>query len=170
MCREYHSQITIALGGLRKVQKHCKGMKICLPWVKGSYCLFDFEVLVLLIMGDTARHDKLCCIQNHQNADLICRMCNVPCKCLDDPKFKYKLWDSRVLQNYLRNNSFQSIQDMGYYPCKENILLDLQHCDPHGMNMALPLESMHVICLGYMPHLVQGLSCVQKLCSDTIQR
>ena len=55
---------------------------------------------------------------------------------------------------------------MGYYPCKENILLDLQYCDSHGMNMALPPESMHVICLGYMPHLVQGLSRVRKLRSD----
>ena len=113
-------------------------------------------------MGDTAGHDKLCCIQNHQTANFICRMCNVPHKCLDDPKFKYKLRDSRVLQNYFQNNSFQSIQDMGYYPCKENILLDLQYCDSRGMNMALPLESMHVICLGYMPHLVQGLSHVRN--------
>jgi len=161
--REYHSQITVALDGLRKIQKFCKGMKIRIPWVKGIYREFDFEVPVLLIMGDTAGHDKLCCIQNHQKANLICRMCNVTRECLDDPKFRYKLRDSRVLQNYFRNNNFHEILNMGYWPCKENILLDLQYCDLRGMNMALPPESMHVICLGYMPHLVQGLSCVQKL-------
>jgi len=32
--------------------------------------------------------------------------------------------------------------------------------------MAMPLESLHVICLGYMPHLVQGLSSARKLKSN----
>ncbi len=29
--------------------------------------------------------------------------------------------------------------------------------------MVLPLESMHVVCIGYMAHLVQGFSWVRKL-------
>jgi len=35
--------------------------------------------------------------------------------------------------------------------------------DQRGMNLALPPESMHVVCLGYMPHIVQGFSQVRKL-------
>jgi len=63
------------------------------------------------------------------------------------------------MKNEFWRNDFAGIQDLGYYPYYENILLDLQFCEPqHGMNMAIPPESLHVICLGYMPHLVQGLS------------
>jgi len=35
------------------------------------------------------------------------------------------------------------------------------------MNRALPPESMHVVCLGYMPHIVQGFSRVCKLKSGS---
>jgi len=38
------------------------------------------------------------------------------------------------------------------------------------MNMAVPLETLHVICLGYMVHLLQGFSQVQKLVKTTIEK
>jgi len=75
-------------------------------------------------------------------------------------------FDSQILKNKFWRNDFAGIQDLGYYPCYEIILLDVQICEPCGMNMALPLESLCVICLGYMPHLVQGLSSARKLKLD----
>jgi len=39
-----------------------------------------------------------------------------------------------------------------------NILLDLEYLDEHGMLMALLPESLHVILLGLVPQLIQGLS------------
>jgi len=47
---------------------------------------------------------------------------------------------------------------MGYYPCKGNILLHLQYCNPYGLNQAVPPENLHVILIGYVMHLIQGLS------------
>ncbi len=52
---------------------------------------------------------------------------------------------------------------MGFYPCKENILLDLEYLDERGMLMALPPESLHVILLGLVPWLIQGLSWARKV-------
>jgi len=60
-------------------------------------------------------------------------------------------------------NDIAGITGMGYYPCYENVLMDIQYLDPQGLNMALPPESMHVECIGYMAHLVQGFSWVRKL-------
>jgi len=36
---EYHSQITVALCGMERIQNMNGNMKIHPPWVKGSYCL-----------------------------------------------------------------------------------------------------------------------------------
>jgi len=125
--------------------------------------LYSFLVPVAFLMGDTVSHDKLCCIENHQFAEYVCQMCNVCRDDLDNPKFKYKLCDTRVLKSMFEKNDIAVIRAMGYYPCYENILMDLQYLDLRGLNMALPLESMHVICIGYMAHLVQGFSRVRKL-------
>ena len=49
-------------------------------------------------------------------------------------------------------------------------MLSLQFCEPRGMNMAVPLETLHVICLGYMVHLLQGFSQIQKLVKTTKEK
>ncbi len=46
---------------------------------------------------------------------------------------------------------YQAVKDLGYYPCKDNILLELEYFDPQGMSMALPPENMHVVLLGISP-------------------
>jgi len=38
------------------------------------------------------------------------------------------------------------------------------------MNMAVPLETLHVICLGYMVHLLQGFSQIWKLIKTTKEK
>jgi len=48
-----------------------------------------------------------------------------------------------------------------------NAMLSLQFCEPRGMNMAVSLETLHVICLGYMVHLLQGFSQIWKLIKRT---
>jgi len=59
---------------------------------------------------------------------------------------------------------------MGYYPCMNNAMLSLQFCEPRGMNMAVPPETLHVVCLGYMVHLLQGFSWIRKLVKTTKQK
>ena len=160
---DYHAQLQIVAKGLKAAQDKLEGMEIRPPWLRGSFRLYKFVVPVAFFMGDTPAHNKLCCIKNHQKADFICRLCNVPRTKLDDPKFKYRLRDSRLLKKYLQCRDFNAIDKLGYYPCYNNVLLELQFLDQQGMNLALPPESMHVVCLGYMPHIVQGFSRVRKL-------
>jgi len=40
----------------------------------------------------------------------------------------------------LRNTSFAGVKEMGFYACKENILLDLEYLHECGILMALPPE------------------------------
>jgi len=114
-------------------------------------------------MGDTLAHDKLCCIQNHLSANFICCMCMFPRINLMTLTFKYHLCDGWVIKILLEQHDHNAINKLGYYPCYENVLFGLQYLDSGGLNMALPPESMHVICLGYMPHIVQAFSRVRKL-------
>jgi len=54
---------------------------------------------------------------------------------------------------------YKGIKEMGYYPCKQNILLEPQYCsNGMGLNQAMPLEGLHVILIGYFMYLIQGLS------------
>jgi len=148
---------------LKEVQSILNGMQVQLPWMKGSYWVYKFVFPIAFFMGDTLAHDKLCCIQNHLSANFICRMCNVPWDKLDDPSFKYWLHDGWVIKNLLEQHNHNAIDKLGYYPCYKNILFNLQYLNYGGLNMALPPESMHVICHGYMPHIVQAFSQGQKL-------
>jgi len=52
---------------------------------------------------------------------------------------------------------------MGFDPCKEHTLVDLEYLDESGMLMALFPESFHVILLGLVPWLIQGLSWACKV-------
>jgi len=49
---------------------------------------------------------------------------------------------------------------MGYYQCKQNILLELQYYNPMGLNQAMPSEDLNVISMGYFMHLIQGYSAI----------
>ena len=49
------------------------------------------------------------------------------------------------------DDDYKAVKDLGYYPCKENILLELEFLDPQGMSMALLPENMHVVLLGIFP-------------------
>jgi len=51
-----------------------------------------------------------------------------------------------------------------------NAMLSLQFCEPRGMNMAVPLETLHVVCLGYMVHLLQGSSQIRKMIKTSKQK
>jgi len=67
------------------------------------------------------------------------------------------------LKKLLDEENYAALKAMGFYPCWENILLDLEYLDEHGMLMALPPESLHVILLGLVPQLIQGLSWARKV-------
>ncbi len=99
-------------------------------------------------MGDTPEHDKLCCLQKPNYA---CRMCDIDYNYFDDSKQDYVLHDTWVLKQYMDDEDYKAVKDLGYYPCKENVLLDLEYLDLWGMSMALSPENMHVVLPGISP-------------------
>ncbi len=90
-------------------------------------------------------------------------MCNINEETFDNPTAPYHLHDTCVLEKLLHEQNYAGVKAMGFYPCKKNILLDLEYLDECGMLMALPPESLHVILLGLVPWLIQGLSQAQKV-------
>jgi len=85
-------------------------------------------------------------------------MCNLKEEKFDNPTSSYQLHDMHLLKKLLDEENYAGVKAMGFYPCRENILLDLEYLDERGMLMALPPESLHVILLGLVPWLIQGLS------------
>jgi len=65
-------------------------------------------------------------------------MCNIKEDKFDNPTASYHLRDSRSLKKLLDDKNYAGVKAMGFYPCKENILLDLEYLDERGMLMALP--------------------------------
>jgi len=55
------------------------------------------------------------------------------------------------------------VVEMGYYPCRENILYDLTFCDPLGINISTPPEALHAILLGHgSTHLLNAFARLEK--------
>jgi len=158
--RDCHGQLYLGLHDIKDIQNFCTGIKFKLPWVPLHERLYDWRFPVAFFMGDTLAHDKLCCLQNPNSA---CRMCNINKKKFDKPTTPYCLCDTRVLKKLLKEENYTGVKAMGFYPCRENILLDLEYLDERGMLMALPPESLHVILLGLVPQLIQGLSWARKV-------
>jgi len=123
---------------------------------------------ILFFMGDTPAHDKLCCLRIHPKAKFVCQMCNISHENLDVLAKPYKLRDMHFMKGLLHNENYTEIKKMGYYLCKQNILLELQYCNDKGLNQAVPLEGLHVILIGYFMHLIQGISWCHKVTGATI--
>jgi len=155
---EYNAQMWVLLYGLWRLQQLATGMNFWLPWLDATGKLLTILFPILFFMGDTPAHDKLCCLHIHPKAQFICRMCNISRENLDVPAKPYELWDMHLLKGLLCNENYESIKKMVYYPCKQNILLELQYCNGMGLNQAMPPEGLHVILIGYFMCLIQGLS------------
>jgi len=158
--RDCHAQLSIGLQDIKDIQNFCTGMKFKLPWAPEHEKLYDWRFPVAFFMGDTPAHDKLCCLRNPNSA---CRMCNIQEDKFDNPTAPYRLRDTRALKKLLDEENYARVKAMGFYPCKDNILLHLEYLDERGMLMALPPESLHVILLGLVPRLIQGLSRARKV-------
>jgi len=67
-----------------------------------------------------------------------CCMYNINEEKLDKPIALYCLHDTCVLKKLIDEKDYAGVKAIGFYACKENILLDLDYLDKHGMLMALP--------------------------------
>jgi len=132
-------------------------------------------------MGDTIEHNKLCSLRGGPNATYVCRICNCPSTHLDEPCIAMILEDKRDKKRKRERippNTFiltdakkiklnrtinpGKVVEMGYYPCMENILYDLTFCDPLGINISTPPESLHAILLGHGTRLLNAFARLEK--------
>jgi len=125
-CLDYNAQMWVLLYGLWRLQQLATGMNFQLPWLDAAGKIFTMLFPILFFMGDTPAHDKLCCLCIHPKAQIVCQMCNISHKNLDKPAKPYELWDMHILKGLLHNENYEENKKMGYYPCKQNILLELQ--------------------------------------------
>jgi len=61
-------------------------------------------------------------------------------KKFNDPNAPCQLGNTRVLTELMDEEAFAGVKEMGFYACKENILLDLEYLHECGILMALHPE------------------------------
>ncbi len=125
---EFHAQLRCcALGEILDFQKLTTRMNFKLPWMPKNGKFYAMKSLAAFVMGDTPEHDKHCCLWKPNYA---CRMCDIDFNDFDNSKKDYELCDTQVLKQYMEDEDYKAVKDLGYYPCKEKILLDLEFWIP----------------------------------------
>ena len=132
-------------------------------------------------MGDTMEHNKLCSLRGGPNANFVCRICNCPADMLDVPctvmtaedKQAQRVSGKRVSSTTFTLTDAKKIRlstltkpevavKMGYYPCTENILYELECCDPLGTNISTPPEALHAIQLGHFTRVLNAFAKLER--------
>jgi hypothetical protein len=179
---DYHAQVRTILNDIKTVQ----GIKQGIKWqftIDGCKLpqIYRLYFPIVFFIGDTIEHNKLCGLRGGFSAKYICRLCDVPREKLDVPSnavsaFEqkemkrlgkripsnlYTLTDTRVL---LKKRVMDPLytKDIGYYPCKHNILQELQFCDPLGFNIATPPEVLHAVLLCHGTRSLNAFSRLTK--------
>jgi len=104
-------------------------MNFKLPWMSKNGKFYPMKTLVAFFMGDTPEHDKLCCLCKPNYA---CRMCDINCTDFDNSKKDYELRDTWVLKQFIEDEDYQAVKDLGYYPCKEIFCMILNFWIPRA--------------------------------------
>ena len=119
----------------------------------------NLKFFVLVILGDTECHDKLCGHFNCRNLQVknICRHCNIPSNMLDDPKARYKLTSQKFIDQLVLHNDIKELKQMSQYNFhsawyKLNITFG---GNPRGIHGVTPSEPLHMIDLGIFKYLVE---------------
>ncbi|HEY9296112.1 MAG TPA: hypothetical protein VIQ31_07010, partial [Phormidium sp.] len=180
--RDYHAQVRTILNDLKQVQSIKEGIK----WqftIDGNKISTVYRLYfpILFFIGDTIEHNKLCGLRGGFSATYICRLCNIPRDKLDTPSNAlsayeqqeiktagkrlpsntYTLTDTRVLLQK-RSANPQYVKDVGYYPCEQNILQELQFCDRLGFNVSTPPEVLHAVLLCHGTRSLNAFAKIKK--------
>jgi len=146
---EFHAQLQCCgLGEILDFQKLSTGMNFKLPWMPKNDKYYPMKTPVAFFMGDTPEHDKLCCLREPNSA---CRMCDIDSTDFDNSKKNYELCDTRVLKQLIEDEDYKAVKDLGYYPCKENILLDLDFFGFLGHECGTPARKYACFIARYFP-------------------
>ena len=126
---------------------------------KNNQYTVNLKFFVLLILGDTEAHDKLC---GHYNCRMskvnnICRHCNIPTPLLDDPLAKYDLTKQSVIDQLVAEEKSIELKKLSQYEFHTAWkMLDITFGDnEYGIHGVTPSEPLHMIDLGIFKYLVQ---------------
>ena len=126
---------------------------------RGEQYIANLKFFVLVVLGDTEAHDKLC---GHYNCRMlsvkcICRHCPVPSDSLDDPMSNYPLTLQSNIDTLVENGDMSGLKNMSQYSFhtvwkKLGITFG---GNPRGIHGVTPSEPLHMIDLGIFKYLVQ---------------
>ena len=138
--QDYHAVLSVVLSQTRQVQEGGG-----LSWrFSTDGPIVTLRLPILMIMGDTVGHDKLCCLRcgvgNPQ-----CRYCQCPYEEMNNFKKTHRPTKmSRLKRLSVENKAL--LRRLGYYPLQNNPLYSLVYCDEvRGSNGCLPAEILHWI-------------------------
>jgi len=96
-------------------------------------------------------------LERWYKAEFPCCICSITRNHLDSPNNVplSKLTNGNTIRQIHAQNP-TALKAMGYYPCHNNVLYDLQYCDPGGLNLSVPPDILHAILLGYFTRLING--------------
>ena len=126
---------------------------------RGKKYIANLKFFVLVILGDTESHDKLCAHYNCRNllVQCICRHCRVPSHELDNPYANYKLTTQDFIDELVTKNDFEELKRMSQYKF-HTVWWSLNinfGGNPRGIHGVTPSEPLHMIDLGIFKYLVE---------------
>ena len=126
---------------------------------RGKQYTANLKFYVLVILGDTEAHDKLCGHYNCRNLGVkcICRHCKVPSDQLDNPWAMYPLTEQSSIDQWVANNDIENLNNMSQYnfPTVWKTLNITFGGNVRGIHGVTPSEPLHMIDLGIFKYLVQ---------------
>jgi hypothetical protein len=99
------------------------------------------------IIGDNEGHDKTCGkFLNRMNVQRLCRYCNTPLECSDDPFYnQWKFTKASTISKMVKDGRSDDLKEMSYHSI-ENAMTAIKFADPNrGINGATPAERLHLL-------------------------
>jgi len=160
---DYHSMLRTIYHRLKAAQASKLKWKFTIDGERNDN-VYELDFTFLFHMGDKPAHDKLVGLvggpNNDQNPD--CRLCGCLKEDLDKDDLSFDIIDSHELYRNIKENRPGAVREKGYYPIKDNILHELDYCDPLGFIISTLPEILHVLLLGLLPRLLNGFSNLKK--------
>lgn len=126
---------------------------------KNKLYVANLKFFILVILGDTESHDKLCGHYNCRNllVQCICRHCKVPSNELDNPYANYELTSQKLMDELITSQDRDKLKIYSQY-CFHTAWWNLGinfGGHPYGIHGVTPSEPLHMIDLGIFKYLVE---------------
>ena len=125
---------------------------------KGNQYIANLKFFVLVVLGDTEAHDKLCAHYNCRmlSVKCICRHCPIPSDLLDDPFSNYPLTLQSDIDKLVEDGDISSLKNLSQYNFQsvwKSLGITFGGND-RGIHGVTPSEPLHMIDLGILKYLV----------------